>query len=252
MDFDPFTSFGPDVAARYDDVPRGDEDAAVARLAGLAGDGPVLEFAVGTGRLTLPLAARGPRVDGIEQSAAMIERLRARPGGDAIGVTRGDMAEVRLPGRYPLVFVAFNSLMNLVTQDGQVRCVANAARHLTGDGVFVVENVCPDPMYRLQQRDGVDQYAHVAGVTPEGVHLDVGRYDRITQRVDKAHVRIGEHGTTRDTLALRYVWPSELDLMARLAGLELRERRGGWSGEPFTAESRLHVSVYGPAPQRPS
>lgn len=244
MDFDPFDSFGPEVAARYDDVPRGDEDAAVARLAGLAAGGPVLELAIGTGRLALPLAERGLRVDGIEQSEAMIEQLRARPGGGALEVTCGDMARVALPGRYRLVFVAFNSLMNLVTQDEQVRCVANAARHLSDDGVFVVENVCPDPMYRLEQRDGVDQYAHVGGISATGVHLDVGRYDRVTQRVDKSHVRIGEHGTTRDTLALRYVWPSELDLMARLAGLELRERHGGWAGEQFTAGSRLHVSVY--------
>ncbi|ANY09854.1 methyltransferase [Pseudonocardia sp. HH130630-07] len=247
MDFDPWRSFGPDVAARYDDVPRGDEDAAVARLAGLAGDGPVLEFAIGTGRLALPLARRGLRVDGVEQSAAMIEQLRARPGGEEIGITAGDMAEVTLPDRYPLVFVAFNSLMNLVTQDGQVRCVENAARHLTGDGVLVVELVCPDPMYRLEQRSGVDQYTHVAGLSGEQVHLDVGRYDRVTQRVDKTHVRIGDHGISRDPLALRYVWPSELDLMARLAGLELRERHGGWSGEPFTARSELHVSVYGRA-----
>ena len=247
MDFDPFTSFGPDVAAHYDDAPRGDEDAAVARLTALAAGGPVLELAIGTGRLALPLAERGLRVHGVEQSEAMIEQLRGRPGGDAIGVTRGDMARAELPDRYRLVFVAFNSLMNLVTQDEQVRCVANAARHLDDDGVFVVENVCPDPMYRLDQRDGVDQYAHVGDVSAAGVHLDVGRYDRVTQRVDKCHVRIGEQGITRDVLALRYVWPSELDLMARLAGLELRERHGGWSGEPFTAESRLHVSVYGPA-----
>ncbi|MFP5068448.1 class I SAM-dependent DNA methyltransferase [Pseudonocardia nantongensis] len=245
MDFDPFTSFGPQVAAHYDDHPRGDEKAAVARLAALAAGGPVCELAIGTGRLALPLAAAGIRVDGVEQSAAMIERLQAKPGGGEPTVVHGDMAEVDLPGRYRLVFVAFNSLMNLTTQDAQVRCVTNAARHLDDEGVFVVENVCPDPMYRLERRDGVDQYCHAAGISTTGVHLDVGRYDRVTQRVDKCHVRIGEHGITRDTLALRYVWPSELDLMARLAGLELRERHGGWSDEPFTADSRLHVSVYG-------
>lgn len=245
MPFDPFTSFGESVAARYDDEPRGDEDAAVARLAALAGDGPACEMAIGTGRIALPLAATGLRTDGVEQSEAMIERLRAKPGGDALTVTRGDMAAVTLPERYRLVFVVFNSIMNLVTQDDQVRFVANAARHLADDGLFLVECVVPDPMYRLEQRDGVDQYTHTAGVGTDGVHLDVGRYDRVTQRVDKCHVRIGERGITRDALALRYVWPSELDLMARLAGLGLRHRWGGWDGEPFTATSRFHVSVYG-------
>lgn len=245
MDFDPFTSFGPEVAGRYDDAPRGDEEVAVARLATLAGEGPVLEFAIGTGRLALPLAARGLRVDGIEQSQAMVDRLRAKPGGAEPEVVRGDMSTVVLERRYPLVFIAFNSLMNLTTQDDQVRCVANAARHLTRGGVFVVENVVPDPMYRLERRAGVDQYVQVGGVSATGVHLDVGRYDRVTQRVDKSHIRISGGGITTNALALRYVWPSELDLMARLAGLELRERHGGWCGEPFTAGSGMHVSEYG-------
>lgn len=247
MPFDPFSSFGESVAAGYDDHPRGDEQAAVARLAALACDGPALEMAVGTGRIALPLAATGLRVDGVEQSTAMIKRLRAKSGGGALAVTQGDMAAVTLPDRYRLVFVVFNSIMNLVTQDDQVRFVANAARHLGDDGVFVVECVVPDPMYRLAQRGGVDQYTHTAGVGPDGVHLDVGRYDRVTQRVDKCDVRIGERGISRDPLALRYVWPSELDLMARLAGLELRHRWGGWCGEPFTATSGFHVSVYGRA-----
>ena len=244
MPFDPFTSFGESVAAHYDDHPRGDEVAAVARLAALAGDGPALEMAIGTGRIALPMADTGVRVDGVEQSAAMIERLRAKPGGDAIAVTRGDMAAVSVPDRYRLVFIVFNSIMNLVTQEDQVRFVANAARHLDDDGTFVVECVVPDPMYRLEQYGGVGQYAHTAGVGPDGVHLDVGRYDRVTQRVDKCHVRIGERGISRDPLALRYVWPSELDLMARLAGLELWHRWGGWDGEPFTATSGFHVSAY--------
>jgi SAM-dependent methyltransferase len=245
MSFDPRTSFGPSVAAGYDDVPRGDEAAAVARLAELAGDGPALELAIGTGRIALPLAATGLRVDGIELSAAMIERLRARPGGDVLAVTCGDMSLVELPDRYRLVYVVFNSLMNLLTQDDQVRCVANAARHLSDDGVFVVENVVPDPMYTLRQdRDGVDQYVDAERVDAQGVTVEFGRYDRATQRVDKCHVGLGPGGVTVDPLALRYVWPSELDLMARLAGLRLRARWGGWSGEPFDARSLRHVSVY--------
>jgi SAM-dependent methyltransferase len=246
MSFDPRTSFGPAVAATYDDTPRGDEAAAVARLAELAGDGPALELAVGTGRIALPLAATGLRVDGVELSQAMIDQLRARPGGDALAVTCGDMAVVELPDRYRLVYVVFNSLMNLVTQDEQVECVANAARHLADDGVFVVENVVPDPMYGLRHdRDGVDQYVDAEHIGPDGVTVEVGRFDRVTQRVDKCHVGLSGGGVRLDPLALRYVWPSELDLMARLAGLRLRDRWGGWSGEPFDGRSLRHVSVYG-------
>jgi predicted RNA methylase len=246
MSFDPRSSFGPEVAATYDDVPRGDEAAAVARLAELAGEGPALELAIGTGRIALPLAATGLRVDGIELSPAMIERLRARPGGDALAVTCGDMADVQLPDRYRLVYVVFNSIMNLVTQDRQVDCVANAARHLTDDGLFVVENVVPDPMYGLRHdRDGVDQYVDAEHIGPDGVTVEVGRFDRVTQRVDKCHIGLSGSGVRLDPLALRYVWPSELDLMARLAGLRLRARWGGWSGEPFDARSLRHVSVYG-------
>jgi SAM-dependent methyltransferase len=246
MDFDPRDSFGPEVAAVYDDTPRGDEEAAVARLAALAGGGSVLELAIGTGRLALPLAATGLRVDGIELSAAMIEQLRARPGGADLAVTCGDMASVVLPDRYALVFVAFNSIMNLITQDGQVACVANAARHLDDGGVFAVENVVPDPMYALRQdADGVDQYVRSGELGPRGLRIETGRFDRATQRVDKCHVHLGGDGGVRlDPLALRYVWPSELDLMARLAGLRLRERHGGWSGEPFDGRSLRHVSVY--------
>lgn len=245
MDFDPRDSFGPDVAAAYDDALRGDEEAAVARLAALAGDGPALELAIGTGRIALPLAATGLRVDGIEMSQAMIDQLRARPGGPDLDVVRGDMATTTLPGRYRLVFVVFNSIMNLLTQDEQVVCVENAARHLTGDGVFVVENVVPDPMYALRQdRDGVDQYVYSGEMGPRGLRIETGRFDRATQRVDKCHVHFGDGGVRLDPLALRYVWPSELDLMARIAGLRLRERHGGWSGEPFDGRSLRHVSVY--------
>ena len=192
-------------------------------LAALAGDGPVLELAVGTGRLALPLAATGVRVDGVELSEAMIEQLRAKPGGAEMTVVSGDMTTVALPDRYSLVFIVFNSLMNVMTQDGQVDTVANAARHLTDDGVFVVENVVPDAMYRLDlDRDGVDQYVLTEEISTDGVMVEVGRYDRVSQRVDKCHVRLTSAGIELDPLALRYVWPSELDLMARLAGLSRR------------------------------
>lgn len=156
----------------------------------------------------------------------------------------GDMAVVEMPERYRLVYVVFNSLMNLLTQDDQVQCVANAARHLTDDGVFVVENVVPDPMYGLRHRDEVDQYVDAEQVGPAGVMVEVGRYDRVTQRVDKCHVGVGAASIALDPIALRYIWPSELDLMARLAGLRRCTRWGGWSGELFDGRSLRHVSVY--------
>jgi hypothetical protein len=175
----------------------------------------------------------------------MLDRLRTRPGGDALRVVEGDMATVELADRYRLVYIAFNSLMNLLTQEEQVRAVANAARHLTHDGVFVVELVVPDPMYQLRRRDGVDQFVDAEEVDEDGVTIEVGRYDRATQRVDKNHLRLGAGGITSGPIALRYVWPSELDLMAQLAGLRRRERWGGWTGEPFDGRSLRHVSVYG-------
>lgn len=141
--FDPFASFGPDVAGRYDEDLRGDELETVEFLLALAGDGPVLEFTIGTGRIALPLAERGLRVDGIEQSAAMVQRLRAKPGGPELEVAVGDMSSVAMPGRYPLVYLVFNTIHNLLTQDGQVRCFENAAQHLTDEGVFVVETGVP-------------------------------------------------------------------------------------------------------------
>ena len=141
--FDPLAAFGPAVAARYDDEPRGDEEDSAACLARLAGDGPALELAIGTGRVALPLAATGVRVDGIEVSQAMVDRLRAKPGGDALDVTLGDFADVPVDGRYPLVYLVFNTLFNLLTQDDQVRCFANVAEHLTDDGVFLVEAFVP-------------------------------------------------------------------------------------------------------------
>ena len=246
MPFDPRGSFGPQVAAAYDDEPRGDEAPAVARLAELAGQGPALELAIGTGRIALPLAATGVRVDGVELSKAMIDQLRAKPGGEVMTVACGDMADVEMPERYRLVYIVFNSLMNLISQDEQVRCVANAARHLTEDGTFVVENVVPDAMYVLRpDRDGVDQHVNAGQVGPRGVTVEVGRYDRVTQRVDKCHLGFSASGVALNPLALRYIWPSELDLMARLAGLRLLSRWGGWSGEPFDSRSVRHISVYG-------
>jgi SAM-dependent methyltransferase len=234
-------SFGEAAAAAYDDSLRGDEEETVACLQRLARGGPALELAIGTGRIGLPLAARGIRVDGIEQSAAMVARLRAKPGGAEIAVTMGDMADVPVSGSYRLVFVVFNTLYNLLTQDAQVRCIENVARHLTDDGVFLVEALVPGSLYSLRD----DQYVDAEAVEVDRVTLDVGRFDPVTQVLDESHVTLGPHGVRVSPIVTRYIWPSELDLMARIAGLRLRERWAGWNGEPFDARSTRHVSVYG-------
>jgi SAM-dependent methyltransferase len=238
--YDPMTSFGADSAEVYDDTSRGDEEAAVAFLDRLARGGPVLELAVGTGRIALPLAARGLRVDGIDLSEAMVARLRAKPGGDAIAVTIGDFADVPVEGTYPLVYLVYNTLFNLLTQDDQVRCFTNVAAHLADGGAFVVEAFTPSWLYRLRD----DQYVDAEAIGVARVTLDVGRHDPVAQRLDESHVVLAPDGVRLFPIVCRYAWPSELDLMARIAGLRLAERWGGWSGEPFTGSSALHVSVY--------
>jgi SAM-dependent methyltransferase len=238
--FDPLQSFGPETAARYDDSLRGDEDETVAFLAELAGSRPALELAIGTGRIALPLASRGIEVDGVEQSAAMIARLREKPGGADLRVVQGDMAVDAGPGGpYGLVFLVFNTIGNILTQDGQVACFENAARQLLPDGLFVVEKQLPGVSVPR------DQFVDAEYVGADAVVLDVNRYDPSTQILSENHVRISADGIRMGPIAQRLVAPGELDLMARIAGLQLVNRWGGWRGEPFTAESTRHVSVYG-------
>ena len=240
--FDPATSFGPDVAATYDqDEVRGDEAETVAFLAGLAGDGPVLELAIGTGRIGLPLAATGVRVDGIDLSPDMVERLRVKPGGTDLDVTMGDFAAVDVPGRYRLIYVVFNTFHNLLTQDDQVRCFENVARHLTDDGRFVIEAGVPWRLHRLRD----SQYVDAEAIGTEQITFDVARIDPVGQRYEENHVTLSTAGIRFNPIVTRYCYPSELDLMARIAGLRLHDRWGGWQGEPFTADSRRHVSVWG-------
>ena len=242
-DYEPVMSFLEDTAAVYDEEEvRGDEAETVAFLARLAGDGPVLELAIGTGRIGLPLAATGVRVDGIDLSPAMVDRLRAKPGGDQLDVTIGDFAAVDVPGPYRLIYVVFNTFFNLLTQDDQVRCFENVAAHLTDDGVFVIEAAVPTNLYRLRDH----QYVDAERIEVGEVRLDVGRFDPVAQILDESHVRLTSEGVRVSPIVTRYVWPSELDLMARIAGLRLRERWGGWQGEPFTAASPRHISVYAP------
>ena len=239
-DYQPIISFGEEVAAIYDQTPRGDEDETITFLERLAGGGPALELAIGTGRIGLPLAARGVRVEGIDLSPAMVARLRAKPGGEQIPVTIGDFADVAVPGRYRLIYVVFNTLFNLLTQDDQVRCFQNVAAHLTDDGAFVVEAFVPTFLTRLRD----DQYVDAEAITVDEVRLDVGRHDPVRQLLDESHVVLTRDGVRLYPIVTRYAWPSELDLMARIAGLRLAHRWGGWGQEPFTAASTRHVSVY--------
>ena len=209
------------------------------RLAELAGPGPALELGVGTGRVALPLAARGVEVHGIDASAAMVEGLRAKPGGDAVTVTLGDFAGVPVEGSYPLVYVVFNTFFSLLTQDQQVGCFAAVAGRLAPGGAFVLTGFVPDPTLYSG-----GQSVRTTELGLDLVRLDAARHDPVAQRVDFQHVVLSGDGIRLYPGAVRYAWPSELDLMARLAGLRLRERWGGWRREPFGAASGGHVSVY--------
>lgn len=234
-------TYGDRIADVYDalmaDLP--DPADCVDRLVELAGPGPALELGIGTGRVALPLAARGVQVHGIDASEAMVERLRAKPGGQAIAVTMGDFAGVPVEGGYRLVYVVFNTFFALLTQDDQVRCFAQVARRLTPGGAFVLQGFVPD-----QRLYTGGQSVRATHLGLDQVRLDLARHDPAAQRVDFQHVVLTEGGVRLHPGALRYAWPSELDLMARLAGLRLRERWGGWRREPFDADSGLHVSVY--------
>jgi SAM-dependent methyltransferase len=212
----------------------------VERLAELAGPGPVLELAIGTGRVALPLAERGVEVHGVDASEAMVAKLREKPGGGRIPVTIGDFADVPVEGRYALVFVVFNTFFGLLTQVDQVRCFANVAERLQDGGRFLVEAFVPDlgRFERGQETSAID-------VRLDEVHLHAARHDPVEQVVTSQHVVVREEGVRLYPVKIRYAWPSELDLMARLAGLELQDRWAGWQREPFTASSTSHVSVYG-------
>jgi len=240
-DYEPVMSFDGDVARKDRDYRRGDEAAAVAFLAELAGPGPALELGIGTGRIALPLAARGIRVDGIDLSPAMVDQLHARPGGDRLVVTIGNLADVPVAGTYRLIYVVFNTLFNVLTQEAQVRCFENVATHLADDGSFVVEAIMPTFLYQLRNH----QYVDAEAIEVDEVRLDVLRHDPATQRIEESHVSLSQAGVRLNPVVQRYAWPSELDLMARIAGLRVKGRWGGWEREPFNASSGVHVSVYG-------
>jgi SAM-dependent methyltransferase len=234
--------FGEDVAARYDDPD--DEESSpeaiepvVEFLAGLAGDGRALEFAIGTGRIALPLAARGVPVVGIDISRAMVARLRAKTGGDVIEVAIGDIATTRVDGSFSLVYLVFNTIMNLTTQAAQVACFRNAAAHLEPGGTFVIETMLPE-LQRLPPGETFRTY----GVSDTAWSFD--EYDIANQGLISHHFDTVDGVVRRNSVPFRYVWPAELDLMAEMAGMRLRARWSDWHREPFTSDSTKHVSVW--------
>jgi hypothetical protein len=210
---------------------------AVERLAELAGDGGALEFAIGTGRIALPLAERGVRVAGIDNSEAMLGRLREKPGAERIEAVVGDMAATRLDGEFSIVYLVFNTIFNLTTQDGQVACFENAAAHLRSGGRFVIEARVPE-----LQRLPLGQTVLPWRADPGGISYYV--YDVVTQRLSGQHYYFEDERVRASPTEMRYAWPAELDLMARLAGMRLEHRWSGWGREPFTGLSPSHVSVY--------
>jgi SAM-dependent methyltransferase len=234
--------FGERVAAAYDVRAADMFDPAVVGpamelLAELAGDGRALEFAIGTGRVALPLAERGVPVSGIDNSEHMLAELRRKPGAERIEAVVGDMAATRVEGEFSLVYLVFNTIFNLTTQDGQVACFENAAAHLYEGGRFVIEARVPE-----LQRLPLGQTVLPWRAEPEGISAYV--YDVVTQRLSGQHYHFAGGQVEATPTEMRYAWPAELDLMARLAGMRLENRWGGWEREPFTHLSPSHVSVY--------
>ena len=212
-------------------------DPAVSLLAELAGTGAALEFGIGTGRVALPLSRRGVHVHGIDISPPMVAHLRAKPGSEAIDVTIGDFATTKIAGSFRVAYLVYNTITNLTTQDEQVECFRNAAAHLQPGGCFLIEVHIPE-LQRLPPGETI----HAFKVTP--THLAFEDYDVANQIAFSHHYFVADGRVEIFSAPYRYVWPSELDLMARLAGLTLRERWGDWNREPFTSDSRKHISVW--------
>ncbi len=233
--------FDERVAARYDESDEtsdaGAVDPVIDFLVEIAGSGRALELGIGTGRIALPLARRGVPVHGIDLSKAMVARLRAKPGGEDIGVTIGDFATTRVEGSFSVAYLVFNTIMNLTTQAAQVACFRNVGAHLEPGGCFVIEVGVPE-LQRLPPGDTVRAF-HVSET-----RWGFDEYDVATQGLTSHHFEIFDGRVERTSIPFRYAWPSELDLMAQLAGMSLRERWSGWRREPFTSDSRKHVSVW--------
>jgi SAM-dependent methyltransferase len=238
------STYGDRIADVYDEIypeaPHGgDVSTTVGFLSSFVGTGPVLELGIGTGRVALPLAAAGVEVHGIDASEAMVDRLRAKPGGDAITVTIGDFRDFSLDATFTVIYVPFNTFFALLTQDDQVACFRAVARHLASDGVFVMEAFVPD-LARFDR----GQRVSAIRVEPDQVWLEVTAHDPITQFSDSQHVVIREGGIRLYPVRIRFAFVAELELMAKVAGLRLRERWADWDRTPFSSASGKHISVW--------
>jgi SAM-dependent methyltransferase len=239
---DPDGYFGEPVAASNDDPSDGmfrpeAIDPAVSLLAELAGSGRALELAIGTGRIGLPLSRRGVPVHGIELSRAMAARLRGKPGGEAIAVTIGDMATTSVDGTFTVAYLVYNTINNLTSQEAQVACFRNVAGHLAPNGCFVIETAVPDLRHLPPGQD-------ILGYRAGPGRIVSYSFDHATQQYHGHYAEFTDGTGKYRTIPFRYVWPAELDLMARLAGLRLRDRWADWDRRPFTSDSRSHVSVW--------
>lgn len=236
------TTYGDRIAHQYDDfiqIAPEQTQAAVETLASLAKSGPVLELGIGTGRVALPLHQKGIAVHGIDASQRMIDELRKKADGNGIPVAIGDFVDVAVEGHFSLIYVVFNTIFTLLTQEAQVRCFANVAKRLEPDGLFVLEAFVPDP-----PRFTGNQNVVASKVDVDEVRLDVTRYDTLNQLLKAQHLVIANGTIQTYPIQLRYAWPCELDLMAQLAGLKLRERWSNWQRSPFTARDTAHISLY--------
>jgi SAM-dependent methyltransferase len=240
MNFYSDETYGERVAGVYDEWYSDYDPNAIDVLAELASSGRALELGIGTGRIALPLAARNVEVHGVDAASSMISRLRSKPGSDRVTVVQGSFADVPVEGEFALIYIVFNTFFALSSQEQQVQCFRNVAAHLSSNGNFVIEAFVPD-----LSRFTSGQVNWATKVTADEVNLDVGQHDAAAQRVDSQKVVIKDGSVRLYPVQIRYAWPSELDLMAQLARLRLRERWSSWKREPFTSESQKHISLYG-------
>lgn len=239
MNFYSEETYGESVAGVYDEWFSEYDPRAIDMLAELAHGGRALELGIGTGRFALPLSAKNVEVHGIDAATSMISRLQAKPGSERITVTHGNFADVPVTGKFELVYIVFNTFFALSSQDEQVRCFRNVAAHLSPDGYFVIEAFVPD-----MTRFTGGQVNWATKVTTDEVQLDVGQHNAATQQVISQKVVIKDRDVRLYPVQIRYAWPSELDLMAQLAGLRLHERWSNWQREPFSSESGKHISIF--------
>lgn len=232
-------TYGERIAPTYDEWYTNADEGAIELLSELAGGGRALELGIGTGRIALPLSARDVNVSGIDASESMVAQLKAKQGSEKINVFMGSFADVNVEGQFQLIYVVFNTFFALLTQEEQVRCFRNVAAHLTATGCFLIEAFVPD----LSRFTG-SQVNWATKVEDDVVELDTGLHDAATQRVTTQKVVLKNDSVRLYPVQIRYVWPSELDLMAQLAGLQLRDRWSSWQRTPFNSTSGKHISVY--------